>query len=254
MARDPMTPERSAPGGGGAGEGRPRLPVGLVIGGLLVLSLIAYGGHLLLAEASAGGPGLSAEAVAAFIRSWGRWAVAAAILLMILHSFVPVPAELLAVVNGMLFGPLKGIAVTWIGAMLGAYLAFGLARALGRPFVLRMLPERQRRQLDDWALRQGGVALLIARLVPVIAFNAVNYAAGLSKVSWWTFSWSTALGILPLTALMVIIGDRMLSGAWSLWLAVASGAAALALLGWWLWRRRGREEARRRAGGDASDG
>ena len=54
---------------------------------------------------------------------------------MVLHSFVPFPAEVVAMANGMLYGPLWGTLITWVGAMLGAYLAFGLARWLGRPFV-----------------------------------------------------------------------------------------------------------------------
>jgi len=37
----------------------------------------------------------------------------------------------------------------------------------------------------------------------------MNYAAGLSPVSWWTFLWTTALGILPMTILMVWAGERI---------------------------------------------
>jgi uncharacterized membrane protein YdjX (TVP38/TMEM64 family) len=79
---------------------------------------------------------------------------------MILHSFIPFPAEMLAMANGMLYGPLWGTVITWTGAMLGAYLAFGLARWLGRPFVLAMVGERHRVVVDRWAAEQGGPALL----------------------------------------------------------------------------------------------
>ena len=41
----------------------------------------------------------------------------------------------------------------------------------------------------------------------MISFNLINYAAGLTAISWWTFSWATGLGILPLTFLMVAGGD-----------------------------------------------
>ena len=79
------------------------------------------------------------SAVEELIASWGMWAVAGSIMLMVLHSFVPFPAELVAIANGMLFGPVWGTLITWTGAMLGAYLAFGLARWLGRPFVGQMV-------------------------------------------------------------------------------------------------------------------
>jgi uncharacterized membrane protein YdjX (TVP38/TMEM64 family) len=58
---------------------------------------------------------------------------------------------------------------------------------------------------------RGAAVLLISRLIPVIAFNLINYAAGLAGISWWTFLWTTGLGILPLTALFTIMGDRLLT-------------------------------------------
>ena len=85
---------------------------------------------------------------------WGHWAAVGSIVLMIVHSFVPVPAEILAVANGMVFGPIWGTIITWIGAMLGAYLAFGLfARSGTRTrFARTMVPERHWRTLDTWCV------------------------------------------------------------------------------------------------------
>ena len=174
---------------------------------------------------------LSVAAVERTIEAWGVWGVAGAIVLMVLHSFVPFPAEIVAMANGMLYGPFWGTVITWTGAMLGAYLAFGLARWLGRPFVRAMVAERHHEQLDDWVARQGGGMLFLSRFVPVISFNLINYAAGLTAISWWTFTWATGLGILPLTFLMVLMGDGLWSGetgAW-LWLVLA------ALCGWLVW-------------------
>ena len=68
--------------------------------------------------------------------------------------------------------------------------------------------------------------MLAARFVPVIAFNLINYAAGLTAISWWTFIWTTGLGILPLTVLMVTMGDQMhylTSGEWALFAGFAVG-------------------------------
>ena len=188
---------------------------------------------------------LSVEAVEREILAWGMWGVAASILLMVLHSFVPFPAEVVAMANGMLYGLLWGTLITWVGAMLGAYLAFGLARWLGRPFVQAMVAERHHRALDRWAARQGAGVLLFSRLMPVISFNLINYAAGLTAISWWTFSWATGIGILPLTFLMVALGDGLWSGAGELWPWLIAAAAA----GWLLWwalvvRRRDRDGSR----------
>ena len=174
---------------------------------------------------------LSVAAVEAEIQAFGMWGVAVSILLMVLHSFVPFPAELVAMANGMLYGPVVGTLITWTGAMLGAHLAFGLARSLGRPFVRALVAERHQAAIERWTARQGDGVLLFSRLMPVISFNLINYAAGLAGVSWWTFSWTTGLGILPLTCLMVVMGDRLWSGGGDLWLWLI----AAALVGWLLW-------------------
>lgn len=164
-------------------------------------------------------PHFSLDSILDMVRSAGPWAAAVSIGLMILHAFVPFPSEFLTVTNGMVFGFAWGIAVTWIGAMSGAALAFGLARALGRPFVLKMLSEEQERRLDEWIDRLGTDSLLIGRFIPAISFNLMNYVAGLSPVSWWTFLWTTGLGILPLTILIVGAGgsiDEIPPRAWAL--------------------------------------
>jgi uncharacterized membrane protein YdjX (TVP38/TMEM64 family) len=58
---------------------------------------------------------LSVEGIERIAEAWGSWAPVASIGLMILHSFVPFPAELIANANGMLFGPVWGTLVTWRG-------------------------------------------------------------------------------------------------------------------------------------------
>ena len=218
---------------------RARLAAALLV--VLALATGAVWAFALLGMMPVPGFELSAAAVEREILSWGAWGVGGSLLLMVLHSFVPFPAEFVAIANGMVYGPVWGTVITWTGAMLGAYLAFGLARWLGRPFVAAMLAEPRRAGLDRWSERQGGGVLLLSRLVPVISFNLINYAAGLTAVSWWTFTWTTGLGILPLTILMTTIGDRLWATDSDLWL----WPAAAAIVGWLLWhvalrRRRAR--------------
>lgn len=161
------------------------------------------------------------------IRSTGTWGVLLSIALMTIHSFLPFPAEVLAIANGVVYGPVWGSAITWTGAMVGAAVAFGAVRLLGRPFVRRMLSPEQQQRLAIWSHNQGGVAILMSRLVPVIAFNFINYAAALTEVSFWTFMWATGIGILPLTIALSVLGDRILHGWHWLLLLVAVFAVVI---------------------------
>ncbi|MGR3761553.1 TVP38/TMEM64 family protein [Roseobacteraceae bacterium NS-SX3] len=176
-----------------------------------------------------GGQAVSPEQMAIWLRAAGAWAPLAVVVLMILHSFIPFPAEILALCAGAVFGTLAGAALIWCGAMLGALVAFALARRLGEAAVRSWLSEAQARRLDAWTADRGALALLAARLVPVIAFNLINYAAGLTRVGLWTFTWTTALGILPVTLLSTWLGAQMREMNWPLAAAV-SAALLIGLL------------------------
>jgi uncharacterized membrane protein YdjX (TVP38/TMEM64 family) len=174
---------------------------------------------------------LSVEGIERIAKAWGAWAPVASIALMILHSFVPFPAELIAIANGMLFGPVWGSLVTWIGAMLGAALAFALARRYGRPLLDRLLARRARTGEALHACCDART-MLLARLVPVISFNLINYAAGVLGVGWWRL-WTTCLGILPITVASVTLGHQLTGPMWEAWLA--GSALLLALYLGWRW-------------------
>ncbi len=180
------------------------------------------------------------------IRSLGAWGVLLSIALMIAHSFLPFPAEVVAIANGLIYGPLWGSVITWVGAMIGAACAFAVVRVLGRSFVDRLLPPRRRQQLASWSTSYGGSAILVSRLIPVIAFNLINYASALTDVSFATFLWATAIGILPLTVGFAVLGDRLLSG-WGVWAFLAAGG--IVAVAWWT----GRRIWRRKSGGEKGD-
>jgi uncharacterized membrane protein YdjX (TVP38/TMEM64 family) len=127
----------------------------------------------------------------------------------------------------MIYGPYWGVIITWTGAMLGAMLAFTLARTLGRPFIVRLISRPKLQALDNWGATNGWKAALVSRFIPVIAFNIVNYAAGLMRLTWWQFIWTTGLGILPITILMVVMGDSLHSLGWQSWLLLVAAILAL---------------------------
>ena len=73
----------------------------------------------------------------------------------------------------------------------------------------------------------------------MVAFNLINYAAGLTRVRLWTFTWTTALGILPITLLCTWLGAQMRSLDWPTLLALSAGGIAALCLLHWLARQRG---------------
>lgn len=199
--------------------------VALVLAALLIAGfvILAFGGFELPTP----------ERLAEYLLGFGRWAWLVVIGLMILHSFVPFPAELLAVCAGAVFGTLLGAVLIWVGAMLGAVLAFVLSRALGRDVVRGWVPADKAILFDHWTTEKGALALLVARFIPLIAFNLINYAAGLTTVRLWTFLWTTGIGILPVTLLSTYLGAQMKAMEWSTVVLVSLGC----MVGVWMLHR-----------------
>ncbi len=169
----------------------------------------------------------------AFLDRFGQWSLVLAPLLMIVVAILPFPAEFPAMLNGMIFGPLIGTTITWLGAILGAWISFELARRFGRPlterFVKSTLLERTDRAVDS----AGWPGLLTLRLIPAVAFTALNWGAGLTTVPRWTFLWTTTLGVLPGAIVFTVSG----TGIAALFRANPTAAVGLGLVvflvAWW---------------------
>ncbi len=175
-------------------------------------------------------PHFSLDEILQLIRDSGAWGVLVSLGLMIIHSFIPFPSEFVAIANGMIYGPFWGVIITWSGAMMGACIAFFLAKKLGKPFIARLLNPYQLSKISDWTQHYGTGTLLFSRFIPIIAFNLINYAAGLADVKWRTFLWTTGFGILPLTIIMVVVGDQIHTISLALWVLLLF----IGLLSWYL--------------------
>ncbi len=102
----------------------------------------------------------------------------------------------MSAVAGLVSRLVAGIGVVLVAAMLGASIAFVLGRALGRDAVERFTGTRVER-VDQLLRRRGILAVIRLRLVPVLPFTAINYAAGLTAVRARDYAIGTAVGTVP---------------------------------------------------------
>lgn len=115
---------------------------------------------------------------------------------------------LLTVLAGFLFGPWYGTVYTILGATLGAMVLFIVTRYLVGDFV----QERYHKELavfNQEIDRHGSRYLLIIQLLPFTPTFLVNVLSGLTRLSLWSFTWATALGILPGTVIYTWIGQQL---------------------------------------------
>jgi uncharacterized membrane protein YdjX (TVP38/TMEM64 family) len=150
--------------------------------------------------------------------------------LVLAHAVIPYPAELTTAAAGYVYGFGLGAALMMVSWFLTALLAYELARAVGRPVARRLIGERRLAKAEEFVARGGATALIAARFVPLIPFNAVCYAAGITGVSRTRYAWTTIVGIAPFCLVVTYLGSRLQTIGLSdprLWLAVLALLAIL---------------------------
>ena len=182
------------------------------------------------------------DTVQSTVESTGAWGPVVYVALHVLLTLVPVSKNLLAGVAGALFGLVGGIALSWVASMISAVVTFAIARRLGRTAVASMTGPRIDR-VEEIMRQQGLLAVIVARVTPVIPFTIVNYGAGITAVTSRDFVLGTAIGILPGTVGYAALGASAGRDATTF---VLAGVMAVALfvgslfLGWRATRRQQR--------------
>jgi uncharacterized membrane protein YdjX (TVP38/TMEM64 family) len=148
---------------------------------------------------------------------------------------------------GFLYGAIIGTLVVSPASVAGATLAFLIARYLARDWVTRRLKKYPQAAAIDRAIEKNGFkAVVLLRLQPVLPFNILNYALGLTSIRLRDYMLASWIGMFPATVLYVYLGSIMndisdllrgrpnsgMAGHLLLW----GGLAAIVVLVWWLGR------------------
>ena len=159
--------------------------------------------------------------------------------LALIHAFVFYPAEIVDAAAGFVYGFFPALALVMLGWLLSGFLCYAIGRSVARPLLDRWLGTGRFERTESMIERGGPTLMIAVRLIPIVPFSLVSYAAGAARVPPWRFAWTTAIGYLPITALSVYFGTRLegLSLTDPLVLGTVAALLALLLLGNWILRR-----------------
>lgn len=175
----------------------------------------------------------------------GRGGVVAAVLgvgLLAVDVLLPVPASLVMMANGALFGPAAGALLSLLGTVAAALLGFSVGRRGGTLF-MRLVPGDERARADRLLARWGALAIIVTRPVPILA-DTVAILAGASSLSWRRVALAAGVGALPPSLLFALAGTAA-SGVGNL--AAMFGLVLLLAGLFWVAGRWAQEELMRRA-------
>jgi uncharacterized membrane protein YdjX (TVP38/TMEM64 family) len=146
------------------------------------------------------------------VRNFGVWAPAGFVLVYAVGTVLFFSGAILSLAGGALFGPVWGTLWNLLGATLGATVAFLLARGIAAEWVTRRLGDRLRR-LADGVTAEGWRFVALMRLVPLVPFNLLNYALGLTGISLRAYVLTSTVCMLPGTISYTWLGHAGRSAA-----------------------------------------
>ena len=148
-------------------------------------------------------------ALQAQLRSLGVWGALVLVALILVHAVLFFPAEIANATAGLVFGFLVAFPMVLVAWVASGLIAYYLGVAVGRPLAVRLAGERRVTAAERAIGRGGPGVLLLTRLVPFVPFSLVGYVAGAARVPLWRYTWTSAVGVLPITAAATYLGHAL---------------------------------------------
>ena len=165
-----------------------RLVILLVVAVALMVYLSVPSVNAFITNAAAVLGSANVDAVIAYIRSFGPYAMVFSFFLMVFSSLIaPLPAFMITLSNAAIFGWWQGAILSWSSAMVGSALCFLLSRGLGRDVVEKFAGKGALAGVEGYFEKYGTKTILVCRLLPFVSFDAVSYFAGLTPMKFLPF-------------------------------------------------------------------
>lgn len=180
------------------------------------------------------------------VRASGAWAPWLCIGLYAFFTIFFLPTTLVGILVGLLFGVWRGLPICLAGLALGMAGSFGIARYLARDWIERRIGHtRLFRRLEEHMRREDWKLVLFTRLLPINPFTFLNYAYGLTRISFGRYLLASVVGVVPNTLALLWTthaAGQLARGRmdWKIVALLSAGALLFAALAWlprWLRRR-----------------
>lgn len=181
------------------------------------------------------------------VAGMGAGGMVAFIFLYAIATVAFMPGSVLTLGAGAAFGVPKGFVLVSAGATLGACASFLVGRFLVRERIEKLLSGYPAFAAVSKAVgSQGRRVVFLTRLSPILPFNLLNYAYGLTRVGFGDYAAASWAGMLPGTLLYVYLGAAAAEAAragagartrtsWE-WALFVAGLAATAVAAWLIGR------------------
>lgn len=150
---------------------------------------------------------LEPERLAESLRSYGPLAPLVFIAVRVVAAVLLFPNNVIAIAAGTAFGPVWGTIYNLISATIGAVIAFGIARFVAPGWAERAVAGRVKlAALVQSVEEEGWRFVAFVRLMPLLPYNLLNYALGLTRIKLSHYTAATFVFMIPIDVAYSYLG------------------------------------------------
>lgn len=148
------------------------------------------------------------QRMAEVLQSYGPWAMLISFVLdVLINALGFLPSIFFSTANGLLFGVVPGIIISWLAETVGVVLSFMIMRYILRDTAHKVIEKSEfLLKVDDFSGKNGLVMMLFARSIPYFPSGIITALGAISQISLRDYIIANLIGKFPSTALEVIVG------------------------------------------------
>jgi len=181
------------------------------------------------------------DSIAEFLRSYGMWAMVISMVVDILINVLGfLPSIFISAANGVVFGLVPGVIISWLAESIGVMISFWLMRRFLRHYAEHLIAKsKYLKKIDEFSGANGFKMMLLARSLPYFPSGIITALGAVSSIRFRDYVLATFIGKFPATMLEVVVGHDILNYEENLGrLSIVIGLAFLLYCGVWWGKKR----------------
>lgn len=178
------------------------------------------------------------DAIAEVLRSYGMWAMVVSMVIDILINVLGfLPSIFISTANGVVFGLVPGVIISWLAECIGVIISFWLMRRFLRQYAERLIAKsKYLKIMDEFSGANGFKMMLVARSLPYFPSGIITAVGAVSSIRFREYVLATLIGKFPAVALEVVVGHDLVNYEQNLArLSIVIGLSSLIYCGLWWW-------------------
>lgn len=178
------------------------------------------------------------DSIVELLRSYGMWAMVVSVVVDILINVLGfLPSIFISTANGVVFGLIPGVIISWLAECIGVIISFWLMRSFLRQYAERLISNSTYlKKIDEFSGENGFKMMLIARSLPYFPSGIITAVGAVSSIRFRDYVLATLVGKLPAVALEVVVGHDLVNYEQNLLrlsIVVSTAIVIYGVVWWW---------------------